>query len=173
MNEQERLQRVIDILADNAHEMCAVEGDSNNIILDANMDGVQTVAKEIVAIFKQPQKDTRSRRECALDFEFERVGVKPIVYHFIKEVYPFSAITIAHTIWTKIVIKHMLDDIFIHNSLWIRGCSPATQMFQELASKKVYGVAICDKSDVFSRREGRNKAKGRLMQHLLKEANKK
>ena len=57
MNEQERLQRIINILADNAHEMCAVEGASNDIILDANMDGVQMVAREICNVFENKIKN--------------------------------------------------------------------------------------------------------------------
>lgn len=59
MTEQERLQRIINILADNVHEMCAVEGDSNDIILDANMDGVQTVAREICNVFENRIKNVQ------------------------------------------------------------------------------------------------------------------
>lgn len=63
MNEQERLQerlqQIVNILADNAHEMCAVEGDTNDIILDVNMDGVQTVAREICNVFENKIKNLR------------------------------------------------------------------------------------------------------------------
>ena len=60
MNEQERLQRVIDILADNVHEMCAIDGDNrNNVILDANMDGVQMVAREICNVFENKIKNAQ------------------------------------------------------------------------------------------------------------------
>ena len=59
MNKQECLQQVIDILADNAHEMCAVERDSNDIILDVNMDGVQMVAREICNVFENKIENLR------------------------------------------------------------------------------------------------------------------
>jgi len=175
MSKQEGLQRVIDILSDNIAEMSEIDygGSLDSTYINSNMDGIQTVAKEITKIFHQStQKDTRSRRERALDTEFERMGVKPYIYHFTKKVYPFSAITIAHTFWRKIVLMYILDDIFMQNSLWMRGCSPATQMFRELASKKIYGVAICDKTDAHNKTYARTKAKGRLMQYLLKEQQK-
>lgn len=68
MNEQDYLQRIRDILADNAHEMCAIDGDAQDIIFDVNMDGVQTVAREICNVFKpmirslQEQIRTDTRR---------------------------------------------------------------------------------------------------------------
>lgn len=52
MNEQERLQRIINILADNAHGMCAIDGNSGNIILVVDMDEVQMVAREICNVFE-------------------------------------------------------------------------------------------------------------------------
>ena len=165
MNEQERLQRIINILADNAHEMCTIDGGSNDIILDVDMDGVQMVAKEITAIFKPSQKDTRSRRERALDAKFERMGVKPCVYHFIKDIEPFNAVTIATEKHALSIISGMLT--YVRNSYVYSSYPPATVVFKWLQNKGVYGIAICDKHDSFKKRTGRMKAKGRLMQHLL------
>ena len=51
MNEQERLQRVIDILADNADGMCyAVNKDKTKF--ETDMDEVFVVAKEISQLFE-------------------------------------------------------------------------------------------------------------------------
>lgn len=166
MNEQE--QQVIDILADNVHEMCAIDGvNSDNLMVDADMDGVQTVAREICTVFKPIQKDTRSRRERALDAEFERMGVKPRVYHF-TDIPNSKAITIA-------TIDKADSYANVHNFIlmnYVIGIEPPTSLLKHLRGIKVYGVAICDRSDVFSKRYGRMKAKGRLLQHLLKEENK-
>ena len=172
MNEQERLQRIIDILADNVHEMCAIDGDnSNNVILDVNMDGVQMVAKEITVIFKQSYKDTRSRCEKLLDKQFAAMSVKPRIYHFRKEVATFNAVTVALTKrWRKDVTEDIVKNCVeaAHDKME----NKATFSIAILKQARLYGVAICDKSDQFSKRTGRMKAKGRLMQHLLKEANK-
>ena len=167
MNEYECLQQVIDILADNAHEMCAVEGDSNDIILDANMDGVQTIAKEICNVFAYAPKDTRSRRERQLDVDFERMGVKPRVYLF-TDLPVFKAITIA-TIAKEDSYAKAHTYILMNYTLDI---APATSLLKKLKDIGIYGIAICDKSDQFNKRRGRMKAKGRLMQHLLQEAKK-
>lgn len=112
MNEQERLQRIIDILVDNAHEMCYVENGSENTIIDADMDEVQTVAREICNVFRHVPKETRSKREQLLDAQFACMGVKSKTYHFTKEVYPFLGITIADDTWCKDDIQKILDDIF-------------------------------------------------------------
>ena len=170
MNEQERLQQIIDILSDNAHEMCAIDGDSKDIILDANMDGVQTVAREICNVFQPIQKDARSRRERQLDVEFERMGVKPRVYHFTKGMEPFKAVTIATvSICTKNGARNLIREA-ISVSTRHSFFQPATRILSYLHEPcGEYGIAICDHSDHFDKRYGRNKAKGRLLQYLLKE----
>lgn len=168
MNEQE--QQVIDILAENAHEMCAIDGvNSDNLMVDADMDGVQTVAREICTVFKPIQKDTRSRRERALDAKFESIGMKPLVYHF-TNIDTFSAVTIAQDRFIEFSYRLLQREIQQYKSTFIE---PATRLLNQLAKNyNIYGVAICDKNDVFSKRYGRMKAKGRLLQHLLKEENK-
>jgi hypothetical protein len=170
MNEQE--QQVIDILADNVHEMCAIDGvNSDNLMVDADMDGVQTVAREICTVFKPIQKDTRSRRERALDAEFERMGVKPRVYHFTKDMCTFNVVTVALAKqWRKGVTENIVKNCVeaAHDELE----NKATAAILILRQAGIYGVSICDRSDVFSKRYGRMKAKGRLLQHLLKEENK-
>ena len=153
-------QQVVNILNDNIAEMC----ESYCVPCDLNL---YPVARKITAIFKQPYKDTRSRRERALDVKFGRMGVKPRVYHFTKNMYPFRAITIATNTWYKEDISEILDTISARTNFWIHGRGPATQMLQKLRAVSIYGIGICDKSDQFSKRTGRMKAKGRLLQHLL------
>jgi len=166
MNEQECLQRIIDILADNVYGMADSE-----CPVDVDMDGVQTTAKEIVKVFQTVQKDTRSKREKSLDAEFERMGVKPRVYHFTKDVGPFRAITIVTEKYTWATIRYILNSYT--NLVYPSTFHPATHLREGLVKREeIYGISICDKSDVFSKRDGRNRAKGRLLQHLLKEQQK-
>ena len=104
--------------------------------------------------------------EEELDKEFERLGIKPRVYHF-RDVAPFNAITVVtDNIWNW-------NDIaaYIHDCN--RPCTKyqynhATCLLHNLVSCDIYGVAICDSRDQFSYQEGRNWAKRRLLRHLKK-----
>lgn len=166
MNEQEYLQRIMDILMDNAHEMCAVDGDTQDVILDVNMDGVQTVAREICNVFKPVQKDALSKREQALDDAFERMGVKPRIYHF-TDISTFKAITIA-TIDDAVSYIYVRTYLLVYFALGINPATRTTNIIDKLRDIELYGVAICDIHDNFNKLHNRNKAKGQLMQHLLK-----
>lgn len=159
-------QQVVDILTDFACDTCQ---DCERDIADDDI--VAIVVKKIMDVFKQPQKDTRSRRERKLDEQFTAMGVKPRVYHFIKDIEPFNAVTIATEKYTRNVIEDKLSYVGFYKAHPMY-FSPATALRKGLQQEGVYGIAICYKSDPFIKREGRNKAKGRLMQHLLKETQK-
>lgn len=50
-----------------------------------------------------------------------------------------------------------------------KGLNPATHLLERLIGfYDLYGVAICDRRDTFSRQEGRCRAKRRLLRHLKK-----
>lgn len=175
MNEQERLQRIIDILADNAHEMY-VETRDENAIIDVNMNGIQIVAKEIMNAFKLTQKDRKSRRERALDEQFERMNVKPQVYHFLN-IGSFKAVTVAQIPlrgqegWGGYIYDYQTirERIQKYPSCECASSYPLMSLLCMLKKMNIYGVAICNKDDVFNKYYGRMKAKGRLLQHILKE----
>ena len=105
--------------------------------------------------------------EEELDKKFKELGIKPRVYHF-RDVVPFTAVTIVtdSDSWSW-------DDI----ANYVRDCTTrcmkyqfnhATCLLQDLVSRDIYGVAICDSRDQFSHQEGRNWAKRRLLRHLKK-----
>ena len=112
----------------------------------------------------------KSKAEDKLDKAFEGIGVKTRIYHF-TDIHPFRAITVAvdkedgYT-WSDIqgcIMDSMKDGV-------VSEYGRATHLKDGLREDySLHGVAICDKSDNFSRREGRNRARGRLLQHLLKE----
>ena len=105
--------------------------------------------------------------EEELDKKFKEIGIKPRVYHF-RDVLPFNAITVVtdDEVWNWDGIAGYIHDYsrpcmkYLHNR--------ATCLLQSLTSCDIYGVSICDKHDKFSRQEGRNWAKRRLLRHLKK-----
>lgn len=117
----------------------------------------------------------KSKTEIKLDKEFERLKVKPHIYHFTKGVAPFVAITIAEDYqpagskrgWNS--TRGAIDNVFKREYLWMQKCCPATRFIQGLALMHIYGVAVCDKRDQFNRQRGRIIAKGRLLKHLKEE----
>ena len=115
----------------------------------------------------------KSKAEEKLDKAFERIGVKPLIYHF-TDVYLFRGVTVAtdnHKYTWKDIKKYIEDDAW--ESRIVSEYGRATHLIKKLQVKyDLYGVAICDKRDNFSRQEGRNRARGRLLQHLLKEERK-
>lgn len=108
-------------------------------------------------------KSKRKSGEKELDKEFEKMGVKPRVYHF-KDIRRFGCVTIA-TEDTRYDWNDLVSFIWKYTDE--TGFNPATNLLERLrAHKNIYGVAICDKRDQFNRREGRTKAKGKLLGYL-------
>ena len=111
----------------------------------------------------------KSKAEQKLDEAFDGIGVKSQVYHF-TDIHPFRAVTVAvdaedgYT-WSDVrgcIVDSMSEGIASEYGR-------ATHLFKELReSYSFYGVAICDKDDNFSRKEGRNRARGRLFAYLKK-----
>ncbi len=115
----------------------------------------------------------KTKVELELDKAYESIGVKPRIYHFV-DVYPFRAVTVAvdtedgHT-WVG--IRQCIVDIMSEGV--VNEYGHATHLLKRLReSYRFYGVAICDKSDNFSRKEGRNRARGRLFAYLKKQGRK-
>ena len=132
----------------------------------------------------------KSKPEIKLDEEFERLGIKPRIYHFTERVVSFNAITIVTQFditWDRMweLVKESVlgkrkqysektigeeeEKPTLHKadqsdttSIFNR----ATRLLQNLAAISFYGVAICDKRDQFNRQRGRIIAKGRLLKHL-------
>ncbi len=113
--------------------------------------------------------------ERKLNAELERLGVKTRIYHFKAQCDPFRAITIAVTdqsSWRD--IREILDKVRYglkvgdgtRKLLNLPIIEPAARTLRKLQEMGIHGVAICDSSDNFNRQEGRNKAKGRLVQDL-------
>lgn len=172
MNEQERLQRIIDILADSACSRCHCNRFNGDDRGPDHVD-IQYIANDIMGIPQQQQKDTRSKREQVLDAQFACMGIKPKVYHFTENVEPFHAITIATKNETKQEMEKRLNVYLVFAN--VQKHNKATYVLLQLNNSKVYdasGVAICDKRDVFNKSRGRMIAKGRLMQHILEEEKK-
>ena len=101
--------------------------------------------------------------ENQMDREFKKLKVKPHVYYF-KDVPSFQGVTVVTAMpahWDSIAssISDSQQSYHLFNS--------ATYLLQNLAAvHDLYGVAICDKRDTFSRQEGRLRAKRRLLRHL-------
>jgi len=115
----------------------------------------------------------KSKVEKQLDIEFEKMGVKPHVYHFTSNVSPFNAVTIVDDkiplggnkgAWSN--IRGAIDNVFKREYLWMQKCCPATRFIQGLKLSHIYGVAICDARDQFNRQRGRIIGKERLLKHL-------
>ncbi|MCK4526167.1 hypothetical protein KAW18_02250 [candidate division WOR-3 bacterium] len=115
----------------------------------------------------------KSKAEEKLDKAFEGIGIRPRIYHY-TDIHPFRAVTVAvgaedgYT-WSEVkgyIVDSMREGV-------VNEYGRATHLLKELrGSYSFYGVAICDKSDNFSRKEGRNRARGRLFKHLKKEGEK-
>ena len=171
------------------------------------------VYQQLIAIEEQYKEERRqkkakevkksvakSKREQKLDDEFERMDIKPHVYHIpkqkidemirdadfrwdsrsqkrsqrnveIEKRYPFliNGITI---VTTKQVTWSIMCAFVESNTNALSsegdGCNMASKLIERLQNRNhIYGgVAVCDFSDQYHKRQGRIKAKGRLIQQL-------
>ena len=113
------------------------------------------------------RKPTRYRLlEQIMDIEFEKMGVKPYVYHF-TDIPAFKAVTI-------VTIDNADSYAKVHTFILINYTNgrEATLLLETFKELDVYGVAICNKRDQFNRQRGRIIAKGRLLKHLREEMEK-
>lgn len=108
---------------------------------------------------------TGKELEEELDKEFERMGIKLKTYHF-RDAAPFNGVTIVinNEDWTyNIAARHIYD--------CIRPCEAlehniSTCLLENLTKHGIYGVGICNERDQFSRLEGRNEAKRKLLRYI-------
>lgn len=104
----------------------------------------------------------KSKTEQKLDAEFERMGVRPRIYHFASFTPLFNAITIVDiNVSSKMSMQENLTSIFACEILWRAG-----RILSASRRRGIYGIAICDRRDQFNRQRGRTIAKGRLLKHL-------
>jgi len=112
----------------------------------------------------------KTRMEKRMDVEFDKLGVKMRIFHFMEDVTPFGGITIVDLYDCKAPswrdMRKTLDIVFKREHLWMRYHCPATRFIQGLILYHIYGVAICDKRDQFNRQRGRVIAKGRLLKRI-------
>jgi len=106
--------------------------------------------------------------EKKLDAEFERLGVKPFIVHIRDDQMPFmsfNAITIALD-YPGVQYQVLFEQVINACVLTESATTPATSLLRYFRARKIYGVAICDPRDTFSRLKGRVIAKGRLLKWL-------
>ena len=113
----------------------------------------------------------KNKTEIILDREFERMGITPRIYYFVENVYPYRAITvamdgrelIAPLLWEQVLarVNSAIGYVAVYNH------NRTTELIKHLKTEGIYGVAICDIRDQFSRKQGRVIAKGRLLKHLI------
>ena len=112
---------------------------------------------------KRDNKILDKEIEKQMDREFKRREVNPCVYHFIENVEPFRAVTILEYFSPSYShARRALDAARFHQYCH----SQATELLDALHRQGIWGIAICDKRDTFSRQEGRCRAKRRLLRHI-------
>lgn len=107
-----------------------------------------------------------------VDNEFKKFRIEPRICHFRGDALfnlPFEAITVAtdDVFWFK---DRISENILKGSSKVLSSYTHnvASRMLDIFKTFGIYGVAICDQRDRFSRKYGRDKAKGRLFQHIFK-----
>jgi hypothetical protein len=108
----------------------------------------------------------KNKLEQKLDVELKEKGVMPEIYHFTKDIDPFTAITIVDERFLWRNLRGLIHAISSFLPLETTRSAPATMFIEALHAKDVYGVAICDHCDQFNRQRGRIIAKGRLLKYL-------
>ena len=106
-----------------------------------------------------------NKLEQQLHRKFKELGVSPCIYHFVCDVYPYAAITIATTTkyWTW---ESLFEEVmrYVANSRF-SDYGQTTKLKRKLEQAQLY-PAICNSRDQFNRQRGRIISKGRLLKHL-------
>ena len=106
--------------------------------------------------------------EKQMDREFEKYGIKTRVCHF-RGIYPFNGVTVVMANAKLVYSWEVIAAVIKQNAVDAKGFNPATHLLERLIKLYgLYGVAICDRRDTFSRQGGRCRAKRRLLRHLKK-----
>jgi hypothetical protein len=105
----------------------------------------------------------KNKQEQKLDAELERISVSLMIYHFRKDVGPYTSITIVtNSIRSWNQMRELLDQYLFYFTT----IPPASEALKLLRKLGIYGVTICDRRDAFNRQRGRIIAKGRLLKHF-------
>jgi hypothetical protein len=104
----------------------------------------------------------KSNIEKRLDREFEDMGVQTRTYH-LKEMWPFAGMTI--------VIEDRECSFYtvlemVQKAISMHTLNKATKTKKNLNDLGIFGVAICDIRDQYSKGRGRIIAKGRLWKEV-------
>ena len=105
----------------------------------------------------------KKKDEQIADARLKLLGITPMIYHFVKDVEPFNAITIVDETHTWKEVKKITD-------LLLKGAgyrhSSSTLLKRKLHQKGIHGVATFCGHKKFNRRIGRTIAKGKLAEYL-------
>lgn len=106
----------------------------------------------------------KSNMEKRLDVAFEDMGVQTRTYHIREKQFliPFTGVTIVTD--CKYAFKEVSG--MVMEAMPSFGLHMATRLKTTLESQDLYGIAICDTRDPYSKKRGRIIAKGRLFCHL-------
>ena len=103
--------------------------------------------------------------EQIADARVEQLGVTPRIYHFVKDVEPFNAVTIVDDTHTWKGAKREIDSILrTEGSECWHGSTRLLK--KQLRQSGIYGVATFCGRNKFNRLIGRTIAKGKLAKYL-------
>ena len=116
----------------------------------------------------------RKKDEQIADFRLTSLKVTPRIFHFVKDVAPFNAITIVDDVATWSQAKREI--LYLISKYEGTECwhGSSTHLERRLRQRGIYGVATFCGRNKFNRRIGRTIAKGKLAKYLnqLREASK-
>lgn len=108
----------------------------------------------------------KKKDEIQADKRLKELSVTPRIYHFEKDIGPFTAISIADDRLTWAGARRVLNHALLHMEQ-VPTLTPATQLINRLREHDdIFGLAVCDRRDQLNRQRGRTIAKGRLAKHL-------
>jgi hypothetical protein len=108
----------------------------------------------------------KKKDEMMADKRLKELGVTPRIYHFEKDIGPFTAISIADDRLTWAGARAAVNQALLHLEQ-VPSFFPATQLIKRLHEHDyIFGLTVCDRRDYFNRQRGRTIAKGRLAKHL-------
>ena len=118
----------------------------------------------------------KKKDEQMADARLKQLGVTPMIYHFVKNVKSFNAITIVDDTYTWAGAKREIDSLLKDegSECW----HGSTRLLKrQLRQSGIYGVAVFCGHNKFNRRIGRTIAKGKFAKYLrhreLKNASKR
>lgn len=111
------------------------------------------------------KRKMKKKDEQIVDARLKQLGVTPRIYHFVKDVKSFNAITIVDDVCTWKQAKREIDSLLADegSECW-HGSS--TLLKKKLCQRGIYGVATFCGYQKFNRRIGRTIAKGKLAKYL-------